>query len=43
LELGVWLRPFRNMIYAMPPYVITEEEQRKLCGAMEKIIRSERY
>ncbi len=36
LELGVWLRPFRNMIYAMPPYVITEEEQRKLCGAMEK-------
>ena len=43
LELGVWLRPFRNMIYAMPPYVISEAELRKLCDAIKEIIVSGRY
>ncbi|MFX4227684.1 MAG: adenosylmethionine--8-amino-7-oxononanoate transaminase [Porticoccaceae bacterium] len=43
LEMGVWLRPFRNMIYAMPPYVISEAELRKLCGAIKEIIVSGRY
>ena len=23
---GVWLRPFRNLIYAMPPYLCTADE-----------------
>jgi adenosylmethionine-8-amino-7-oxononanoate aminotransferase len=26
LEAGVWLRPFRDLIYTMPPYVCTSEE-----------------
>ncbi len=26
LESGVWLRPFRNLVYTMPPYVCTQEE-----------------
>ena len=26
---GVWLRPFRNLVYAMPPYVSGDEELRQ--------------
>jgi adenosylmethionine-8-amino-7-oxononanoate aminotransferase len=26
LENGVWVRPFRNLVYTMPPYVATSEE-----------------
>ncbi|HUC26798.1 MAG TPA: adenosylmethionine--8-amino-7-oxononanoate transaminase [Streptosporangiaceae bacterium] len=26
LEHGVWLRPFRNLVYTMPPYITTSEE-----------------
>jgi adenosylmethionine-8-amino-7-oxononanoate aminotransferase len=31
---GVWLRPFREMIYAMPPYVIGEDELQSVTAAM---------
>ncbi|HLW94605.1 MAG TPA: adenosylmethionine--8-amino-7-oxononanoate transaminase [Solirubrobacteraceae bacterium] len=31
---GVWLRPFRNLIYAMPPYVADVEELRAIGRAM---------
>ncbi|MHB8531602.1 MAG: adenosylmethionine--8-amino-7-oxononanoate transaminase [Solirubrobacteraceae bacterium] len=31
---GVWLRPFRELIYAMPPYVIGEQELALLAEAM---------
>ncbi len=31
---GVWLRPFRDLIYAMPPYVIGESELAQVTGAM---------
>jgi adenosylmethionine---8-amino-7-oxononanoate aminotransferase len=34
LQCGVWLRPFRNLIYAMPPYVASEEELRAVARAM---------
>jgi len=34
LERGVWLRPFRNLIYAMPPYVCGEQEVRAVAHAM---------
>jgi adenosylmethionine-8-amino-7-oxononanoate aminotransferase len=26
LDAGVWLRPFRDLVYTMPPYVCTAED-----------------
>ncbi len=34
LEHGVWLRPFRDLIYAMPPYVIEEPDLARVAAAM---------
>jgi adenosylmethionine---8-amino-7-oxononanoate aminotransferase len=34
VERGVWLRPFRDLIYAMPPYVIEPEELGEVANAM---------
>jgi adenosylmethionine-8-amino-7-oxononanoate aminotransferase len=31
---GVWLRPFRDLIYTMPPYVIDEQDLARVCEAM---------
>lgn len=31
---GVWLRPFRNLLYTMPPYIITDKQLETLCQAM---------
>ncbi len=34
IERGVWLRPFRELIYTMPPYVIGEEDLASVTAAM---------
>jgi adenosylmethionine-8-amino-7-oxononanoate aminotransferase len=34
VQNGVWLRPFRNLIYAMPPYVIGAQDLAQVTGAM---------
>ena len=34
LQRGVWLRPFRNLIYVMPPYICTPEEIDRITSAM---------
>ena len=33
-DTGVWLRPFANYVYAMPPYITSSEEIRRITGAM---------
>jgi adenosylmethionine-8-amino-7-oxononanoate aminotransferase len=35
---GVWVRPFRNLVYVMPPYVIAPEELAQLCAAMMEVV-----
>lgn len=34
VDKGVWIRPFGNLIYIMPPYIINEPDLTTLCHAM---------
>ncbi|MFW0155976.1 adenosylmethionine--8-amino-7-oxononanoate transaminase [Rothia sp. P6271] len=34
LRRGVWVRPFRNLVYTMPPYIATEEEVQHIGRAL---------
>lgn len=40
LDHGVWLRPFRNLIYAMPPFICTGAEVDQITGAMVAVARA---
>ena len=39
VEHGVWLRPFRDLIYTMPPYVIGEEDLARVSAAVVEVAR----
>ena len=39
---GVWLRPFRNLIYAMPPYVTGRQELGRITTAMAAAAASQK-
>ena len=34
VDAGVWIRPFNDLIYLMPPYVIEEPDLRQLTQAI---------
>ncbi|MFI5915644.1 adenosylmethionine--8-amino-7-oxononanoate transaminase [Dactylosporangium sp. NPDC051541] len=34
VELGVWLRPFRDLVYTMPPYVTDDADLARVCAAV---------
>ena len=34
LDAGVWIRPFRRLLYTMPPYVCTDAELATICSAL---------
>ena len=34
LERGVWVRPFRNLVYTMPPYVTSDADIDLICSAL---------
>ncbi len=42
VELGVWIRPFRNLAYIMPPYIIEETELKTLCTAIKEMAKTSR-
>jgi adenosylmethionine-8-amino-7-oxononanoate aminotransferase len=38
LTAGVWVRPFRDLVYTMPPYVSTSEDLAIITGGIVKAI-----
>ncbi len=40
IEHGVWLRPFRNLIYVMPPYICSTAEVDQITSAMVGVARA---
>ncbi|ARC53126.1 adenosylmethionine--8-amino-7-oxononanoate transaminase [Candidatus Riesia pediculischaeffi] len=38
VDLGVWIRPFRKIIYIIPPYIIEEKDLTKLTDAVKEVI-----
>ncbi|MEN8216916.1 MAG: adenosylmethionine--8-amino-7-oxononanoate transaminase [Pseudomonadota bacterium] len=41
VDKGVWVRPFKNLVYIMPPYVINEEELGQVTNAIIEVIKEE--
>jgi adenosylmethionine---8-amino-7-oxononanoate aminotransferase len=39
VDRGVWLRPFRNLVYAMPPFICTRDEIAQVTSAMVEVAR----
>lgn len=40
---GVWVRPFLNLVYIMPPFVITKEELTHLTSAIFNVVKEYEY
>lgn len=40
VDAGVWIRPFRNIIYMMPPFIISAEDLDALISACLKVTES---
>jgi adenosylmethionine---8-amino-7-oxononanoate aminotransferase len=40
VERGVWLRPFRDLIYTMPPYVIGEDDLARVTAAVGEAVKA---
>ena len=40
LEHGLWLRPFRNLVYAMPPFICTPDEVSRIGAGMVAVARA---
>tara|TARA_R110001592_G_scaffold252395_2_gene515118 strand:+ start:15779 stop:17068 length:1290 start_codon:yes stop_codon:yes gene_type:complete len=39
VDQGVWIRPFGKLVYVMPPFIMTDVELDKLCGAIYTVIK----
>ena len=40
---GVWIRPFSNYIYIMPPFTVTQDELKRLCSAIYEAVKQKHY
>ena len=39
LEHGVWVRPFRNLVYTMPPYISTDDDIAAITSAIVAAVK----
>lgn len=37
VRAGVWLRPFRNLVYTMPPYITADEDLARICAGVRAV------
>lgn len=40
VERGIWVRPFRNLVYIMPPYIINQAQLSKLTSGITDILKT---
>ncbi len=40
VRAGVWLRPFRDLIYTMPPYVTGDDDVARICAGVLAAVRA---
>ncbi|WP_024803823.1 adenosylmethionine--8-amino-7-oxononanoate transaminase [Nocardia sp. BMG51109] len=40
VEAGVWLRPFRNLVYTMPPFISSPEDVRRITAGVLAAVRA---
>ena len=40
VEAGVWLRPFRDLIYTMPPYLTPDSDLALICRGVLAAVRA---
>ena len=40
LDAGVWVRPFRRHVYAMPPYICTDDDLATVAGGLGAAVRA---
>ncbi|HWL95718.1 MAG TPA: adenosylmethionine--8-amino-7-oxononanoate transaminase [Nocardioidaceae bacterium] len=38
LEQGVWVRPFRDLVYTMPPYITDDDDIARICAAIQRAV-----
>jgi len=43
VDRGVWIRPFGKLVYTMPPFIIREDELRKVTNAMVEVVSGHAY
>ncbi|MGW6426771.1 adenosylmethionine--8-amino-7-oxononanoate transaminase [Nocardia sp. NPDC055053] len=40
VDAGAWLRPFRNLVYTMPPFISTTEDVATITGAVRAAVKA---
>lgn len=39
VDAGIWVRPFANLIYVMPPYIMPSDDVDRLCMSIYQVIK----